>query len=127
MGSTIPSHIALLITVAATTGVWIAVTYLTQPTDRHTLVSFYTLVRPAGPGWTAVRAESGVGASPDSLPMALLGWVLSCTFVYAALFGAGSVLYGRTTQAVVWLVLLIASAVGLHRVLPRLGRETSRA
>ncbi len=124
MGSTIPSHIALLITVAATTVVWIAVTYLTQPTDRQTLVSFYTLVRPAGPGWTAVRAESGVGASPDSLPMALLGWVLACTFVYAALFGAGSVLYGRTPQTVVWLVLLIASGVGLQRILPRLGRES---
>ena len=127
MGSTIPSHVTLLITVAATTVVWIAVTYLTPPTDRRTLVSFYTLVRPAGPGWTAIRAASGVGASPDSLPMALLGWVLSCTFVYAALFGTGSVLYGRTTQAVVWLGLLVASAVGLQRLLPRLARDTSRA
>lgn len=126
MGSAIPSHIALLITVAATTLVWIVVTYLTQPTDRQTLVSFYALVRPAGPGWNAIRAESGVGASPDSLPMALLAWVLSCTFVYAALFGAGSVLYGRTTQAVVWFVLLVTSGAGLLRILPRLGRDTSR-
>ena len=28
----------------------------------------------------------------------LLGWVLGCTFVYAALFGAGSLLYGRMLQ-----------------------------
>jgi hypothetical protein len=106
--------------------VWIVVTYLTRPTDRQTLVSFYKLVRPAGPGWTTVRAESGVGASPDSLPMALVGWVLACTFVYSALFGAGSVIYGRTAQAIVWLVLLVASGAGLHRILPRLGRTQSQ-
>jgi SSS family solute:Na+ symporter len=126
MGSTIPSHISLLITVAATTVVWITVTYLTQPTDRQTLLSFYKLVRPAGPGWTTVRAESGVGASPDSLPMALVGWVLACTFVYSALFGAGSIIYGRTAQAIVWLVLLVASGAGLQRILPRLGRAKSQ-
>jgi Na+/proline symporter len=125
-GSTIPSHISLLITVGATTVVWIVVTYLTRPTDRQTLVSFYKLVRPAGPGWTTVRAESGVGASPDSLPMALVGWVLACTFVYSALFGAGSVIYGRTAQAIVWLVLLVASGAGLQRILPQLGRTQSQ-
>jgi hypothetical protein len=127
MGSTIPSHVSLLLTVAATTVVWIAVTYLTRPTDRRTLVSFYTLVRPAGPGWAAIRADAGVGPSPDSLPMSLLGWVLSCTFVYAALFGAGAFLYGRTTQAIVWFVLLVASGAGLQRILPRLGRERAEA
>src|SRR5688572_30760033 len=74
MGAAIPSHVALLITVGATTVVWVTVTFMTQPTDRKTLVSFYTLVRPAGPGWKAVRAEAGVGPSPDSLPMSLLGW-----------------------------------------------------
>ena len=40
--------------------------------------------------------------------MQLLGWVLGCTFVYSTLFGAGSALYGYTTQAavfgVVWVV-----------------------
>jgi SSS family solute:Na+ symporter len=117
MGANIAPHVALLSTVAATTVVWVAVTLLTPPTDRATLVGFYRLVRPAGPGWTSVRAESGVGASPDSLPAALLGWVLGCTFVYAALFGAGSFLYGRTAQGIVWLALFAVSGVGLQRVM----------
>ena len=122
MGSTIPEHVSLLITVATTTIVWVAVTLMTKPTSRETLVSFYTLVRPAGPGWKSIRAETGLAASPDSLPMSLLGWVLGCTFVYAALFGAGSFLYGKTSQGAVWLVLFVLSGVGLLLILPRLWR-----
>jgi len=126
-GSPVASHVSLIITVAATTLVWITVAFLSPPTDRKTLVSFYQLVRPAGPGWREVRAQAGVTSSPDSLPQALLAWVFGCAFVYAALFGAGSVLYGRTAQAFVWLALLIASGMGLQRILPRLGRATSHA
>jgi hypothetical protein len=120
-GAAIPAHIALVSSVAATTIVWIAVTFLTQPTDRSTLASFYALVRPAGPGWNAIRT-SNAPASPDSLAMSLLAWVLGCTFVYAALFGAGSFLYGRLTQASVWAVLLVGSGVGLLRMLPAMWR-----
>ena len=115
-GLTIPSHVALLATVGATTLVWVAATLLTAPTDRATLLAFYRRVRPAGPGWIHIRIESGGDPSPDSLPMALLGWVLGCTFVYAALFGSGSFLYGRTSQGLVWLVLLVLSGAGLLRV-----------
>jgi solute:Na+ symporter, SSS family len=122
MGSTIPEHVSLLITVATTTIVWVAVTLMTKPTSRETLVNFYTLVRPAGPGWKSIRVETGLAASPDSLPMSLLGWVLGCMFVYAALFGAGSFLYGKTSQAAVWLVLFVLSGIGLGLILPRLWR-----
>ncbi len=65
--------------------------------------------------------------SPDSLPTALLGWVLGCVFVYAALFGAGSFLEGATTTGVVWLALFLASGAGLTRLLPRLwGRDAAQ-
>ena len=52
--------------------------------------------------------------------MSMLGWVLGCSCVYALLFGAGSFLYGRTTQGVVWLVFFLASGIALTRLLPRL-------
>jgi hypothetical protein len=67
-----------------------------------------------------VRAEAGVGPSPDSLSQSLLAWVLGCAFVYAALFGVGSALYGRTPQAVLWLVVFVVSGAGLLRILPRM-------
>ena len=119
-GHAVATHVSLVITIAVTTLVWLAATYLTQPTDRATLVSFYRLVRPAGPGWRSVRAETGIASSPDSLPQAFLGWILGCVFVYAALFGTGSVLYGRTGLAAMWIALFVASGAGLIRLLPRL-------
>ena len=119
-GHALPSHLALLVTVAVTTVVWITVTFLTRPTERAVLVRFYRLVRPAGPGWRLVEAEAGVGGSPDSLPQSLLGWTLGCAFVYAALFGVGSFLYHRPSQGLFWIVVFAASGVGLIRLLPRL-------
>lgn len=116
-GLSLPGHLTLVVTVAVTTVVWIVVTYLTRPASRATLVRFYTLVRPAGPGWAPIRAEAGVGPAPDSLPQALLGWVLGCVLVYSALFGAGSFLYGRLTAGGVCAVLCVISGVALTRLL----------
>ena len=115
-GATIPGHTSLLITIAVTTVVWVAVTYLTAPTDRQTLVDFYRRVRPAGRGWALVRAEAGVGPSPDNIARSLLRWVLGCFVVYAALFGSGSFLYGRLGPTVMWAVVLVASVIGLARL-----------
>jgi Na+/proline symporter len=120
MGVTFPPNTALLVTVAATSVAWIATTLMTRPESEQTLVRFYRLVRPAGPGWTAVAARAGVSASPDSLPAQFLSWVLGCAFVYASLFGAGSVLYGHTAQALVWGVVWIASGAGLWRMVASL-------
>jgi len=116
-GHGVPAHVSLVVTVAATSAVWLAVTFLTKPVDRATLVAFYRLVRPGGPGWRGVAAEAGVGPSPDSLPRAFLAWVLGCTFVYAALFGTGSFLYGRRPQGTLWLVVFLASGLWLARLL----------
>ena len=122
-GATIAAHTSLLITVAVTTIVWVGATYMTAPTERATLVSFFRLVRPPGPGWESVRTEAGVPASPDSLAQSLLGWVLGCLVVYAALFGAGSYLYGRTMQGVAWTVVFVISCIGLIRLMSGLWRD----
>jgi Na+/proline symporter len=124
-GVQIPEHWSLIATVATTTVVWITVTFLAPPADRATLVKFYRLVRPAGPGWASIRAESGVVGSPDSIPMALLGWVLGCTFIYSALFGVGSFLYGRMPQAAVWTGLFVASGLGLLKLVPGMWAKPS--
>ncbi len=117
MGFVVSANIVLLATVGVTTVAWVGTTLLTKPESEVTLVKFYKLVRPAGPGWTNISRKAGVGASPDSLPQQLLGWILGCTFVYASLFGAGSALYGLTMQASVWGVVWVASLLGLLRVL----------
>jgi len=125
-GHPVATHVALLITIATTTAVWITVTFLTKPANRGTLLDFYKLVRPAGPGWKSIREEAGVGPSPDSFANAILGWAVGCLFVYSGLFGAGSYLYGRTAQGIVWSVLFVAAAIGLGRILPRLWLREKR-
>ncbi|MFP5354420.1 MAG: sodium:solute symporter family protein [Gemmatimonadota bacterium] len=123
-GANVPSHIALITGVAITTVVWIATAYLAPATETSKLESFYRLVRPAGPGWKAVRERTGLPPSSDSLAMSLLGWVLGCAFVYAALFGAGSFLYGNTAQGMVWLTVFLVSTIGLVRILPKIWRSS---
>lgn len=126
-GAPIDATTQLLLSVAITTVVWVAVTLLTPPIDRGTLVSFYRLVRPAGGGWKPVQEEAGVGPSPDNLASALLGWVLGCTAVYAALFGAGSFLYGATGQGMVFTVAFVGSSWWLARLLRGMWEGAGRA
>jgi SSS family solute:Na+ symporter len=119
-GMGMPTAVSLPLSVAITTVVWVSVTFLTRPTDHATLVRFYTLVRPAGPGWSHVRAAAGVGPSPDSLAHSMLGWVLGCAFVYSSLFGVGSYLYAHTVKAALFGGVAVASGIGLVRLLPRM-------
>ena len=116
-GHVVPSHLSLIANVLITSGVWITTAVRTAPTERTRLLAFYRQVRPAGPGWAAVQAEAGVGPSPDSLSRSLLGWFLGVAFVYAALFGAGSFLYGRTGPGLVWLTAFVVSGVWLTRIM----------
>ena len=123
MGVAIPDPVPLLVTVAATTVVWVTVTMLTKPADRASLVRFYELTRPAGPGWDVIRTESNLPPSSDSIPQMMLGWTAGVTFVYAGLFGTGSFIYGRTIPAIMWLVAFVVSGfVLLHVVKARMGR-----
>jgi solute:Na+ symporter, SSS family len=121
-GLDIGNGLALVLSVAGTTVVWVTVTLLTQPADEKTLDRFYALTRPAGPGWTAVRKRANLASSPDSLPQALLGWTAGCTFVYSALFGVGNAIYGRMDMAALCAALACVSGVVLYRVVSAIFR-----
>jgi Na+/proline symporter len=113
-------HIALLLSIAITTVVWIAATYLTAPTDLHVLTRFYERVRPAGPGWSAIASRARVPAGRDSLMTPLVASLLGCIAIYGALFGAGGLLYGRTMQAAACLAASAMASVAIARILPRI-------
>jgi Na+/proline symporter len=116
-GFEIAADVSLIITVAVTTVVWVTTTFLAPATDAATLDGFFMKVRPSGPGWRPVAERLGIAGVEDSLPQALLGWVLGCAFVYSGLFGTGSLLYGRMPQFAMWLVVFVVSGIGLSRVL----------
>ncbi len=115
-----PSHLTLIATVAITTVVWVAVTWLTAPTDRAVLHSFYRAVQPPGPGWAVTRRECGNLPPRGDLSLAFTGVLGGCLCVYSALFGMGHWLMGHTAWAAACLVVLVASSVLLQQVLRRL-------
>ena len=99
---------------------WLSATFLTRPTDEATLVAFYRKVRPAGPGWRAVAALAGGPPPVDRLGTQLRGAMLGCGAIYGALFGSGSLLYGRTLAGVLFLAVSAVCTVLLVRLLPRI-------
>lgn len=126
-GHVFPDNLPLLATVAITTVVWVTVAYLGPQTEEATLMKFHALTRPAGPGWRRIREQSGLtaqGERGDSLAQAMLGWVLGCAFIYAALFGTGSYLYGHMPQFYACLAVCVVSGVGVQRVLAGIHART---
>jgi hypothetical protein len=114
----------MLTTVAITTVVWLAVTYLTKPEPQETLVSFYRRTHPSRTGWGPIAALApDVKASSGGLSN-LLDWVAGCTLVYGALFGVGKLLLGDTTSGLLLLALGALGGFVIYRDLSRRGWAT---
>ena len=117
------AHIVLM-TVAVTTVVWLAVTFLTRPESDATLVAFYRRTRPSRAGWGPVAA-----LAPDVRPSAdglanLIDWVAGCVLVYGVLFGVGKLLLQETAAGLVLLVVAAVAGVIIYRDLSRRGWQT---
>ncbi|HNX36349.1 MAG TPA: Na+:solute symporter, partial [Kiritimatiellia bacterium] len=115
----------MVLGIIVTTVAWVAVTYLTKPVDERTLIEFCRKIRPGGPGWKKIEAAArtaGVEAESGGWNMAvsLLCMMLGCLLVWASLFGAGYLLYGRTMSGCVLVGAAAASAVALAKLVPRM-------
>jgi len=113
----------LLVTTAATTIVWLMVTYLTPAEPLESLRAFHRRVRAGGPGWRAVAPDAAGGIA---IGAGLVQWLLGCAVVYLALFGIGGLVLGRRRSgalAVVAAVLLTWYLVTATR--PAARTETS--
>ena len=108
----------LLITVVATTVVWLAVTFATKPESEETLKRFYERVRPAGNGWGPI-ARLVPGGSEDKLGIALADWVAGLGLVYGTLFGIGRIVLGDLGQGLAWLALAAVCGAVIARSLSR--------
>src|SRR5665213_1930149 len=108
----------LLITVAATTAVWLIVTFVTKPESEDTLKRFYERVRPAGNGWGPI-ARLVPGGSEDKLGIALVDWVAGLGLVYGVLFGIGRIVLGELGAGLAWLVLAAVCGAVIARSLSR--------
>jgi Na+/proline symporter len=121
-----PKQFALIMitTVGITTIVWLAVTYLTAPEPRDTLVAFYRRTRPSRAGWAPIAALAPeVKVAGDGLSN-LLDWIAGCTLVYGVLFGVGKLLLHDTTPGLLLLALAALGGFVIYRDLSRRGWAT---
>lgn len=104
--------------VIITTIGWVAVTFMTRPTNKETLVNFCEVARPGGPGWQKVIKDAeSAGHDLEPLedeawrvPQGILCMVLGCIAIYGTLFATGYWIYGRWVLAgVITAVVVIAS------------------
>jgi hypothetical protein len=116
--ATLTKEAILAVTVAGSTAVWVAVTFLTPPVAQERLVEFYRKVRPYG-FWGRVAREAGVEPA-RGLWRLILAWLAGTVMVLAATIGVGKLLldqritiYGAGTGGIDlcegWLYLAVAA------------------
>jgi SSS family solute:Na+ symporter len=99
----------LALTVAGSTVVWLAVTFLTPPVSAEKLAAFYRKVRPYG-AWGRIAAESGV-RPPSGLGWMILNWLAGSVMVLAATLGLGKLLLGFHREGAAYVAAAAAAAV----------------
>ncbi len=106
-------HEKLVIGVIITTISWIVVTYLTRPTDKEILKSFFTKIRPHAIGWKPITQELNIvnKTNHNTLGKEIAMMILSVFMVYAILFGFGYVLYANHLMAMI--LLSVSVLLGL--------------
>ncbi|OGP57746.1 MAG: sodium:proline symporter [Deltaproteobacteria bacterium RBG_13_61_14] len=115
----------LTITVAFTTAVWLAATFLTRPESEAVLEKFFRRARPAGPGWAPVRKRLGNSVQvTDNLFYSFLDWIAGCALIYAALFGIGKLILGQTALGLLLLLLALLAGGFIYWDLRRRGFQT---
>ena len=123
-----------LIQVSITTAAWLITAYVGPQTDRATLISFCQKVKPAGPGWTDIRAAAGISdtqiAQENRIGSAFVGWIAGCALIWASLFAIGNFLYAagdpnRLTMAWVLTAVTIVSGYVLLKVTQQLWADST--
>ena len=115
-------HYELLIGVGITTFGWLAVTYLTRPTDNATLMNFYQLIKPHSYGWKPIiqkaidkKKITDTEITIVKLPAELLAMFGGIFLVYGALFATGYFLYGQGMKAFICTLLTVAGGIVIWR------------
>ena len=111
----------MILTVSITTVVWVAVTFLTKPETKETLVSFYRRVRPGRTGWGPVSVLAPEVVNAGGGWFDALDWICGCALIYGALFGVGKLLLGETGLGLGLLAMGVVGAAVIWFDLSRRG------
>ena len=120
--------------VGLTTVAWLVTAFVGPQTDRATLISFCQKVKPAGPGWTDIRAEAGISdaeiAQENRVGSAFVGWIAGCALIWGSLFAIGNFLYAsgdpqRLTMAWILTAVTVVSGYVLLKVTQQMWADSS--
>jgi SSS family solute:Na+ symporter len=111
----------MIITVTITTIVWLAVTFLTNPESKETLITFYRRTHPSEAGWRPIaRLAPDVRPSGGGLSN-LADWICGCALIYGVLFGTGKLLLKDFTTGSILLAMGLAAGAVIYWDLSRRG------
>jgi Na+/proline symporter len=114
----------LLLTVAITTFVWVATTFITPPEPESKLLEFYRRVRPGVAGWKRVAHLAPEIAPTKDGWYNLMDWALGCLMVYMTLFGIGKVLLGSLATGLLFMGIAAFSGYAIYWDLSKRGWGT---
>jgi len=111
----------VLVTVAGSTLVWLAVTMATAPESKQTLLHFYRRVRPNPVFWGPIAQEAVDVAPPRDGWNNFCDWIAGCVMIYLALFGVGKMIFGQYLLGFVFLAVALLAGGFLYWDLQRRG------
>src|SRR5215471_9414856 len=111
----------MIITISATSIVWLTVTVLTKPESDQTLLKFYLRARPGIRGWGPIaRLAPDIPDTSDGWSR-VLDWLAGCALIYGVLFGVGKLLLGEWTIGLLLLGSGLAAGAAIWWDLSRRG------
>jgi len=113
--------LTLLIIVAWSTIIWLAVTFLTKPTSEETLFSFYRKVHPGGWGWKRISSRLPDVKSDTGFGYLLVNWFMGCILVAFSLFSIGKLIFKEYGLAVLYLGISIVAGAIIYWNLSKIG------
>jgi len=115
-----PWGVGIILIVAFTTAVWIAVTFLTPADDPDRLLAFYRKVRPGG-FWKPVARRNGASYPLGLAPFA--GWASAVLMILFFLLGIGKLLFLDWATGGIYIAGGIASSFALAKIVRRIAWE----
>jgi len=122
--SSMPFYSKLFTIISLSTIIWVAVTFMTKPTEESKLIEFYKKAAPGGPGWAYIEKKV---LEPHMRGKSIAGdivhFILGTVMVYGYTLGIGKVLLGHSTEGIFYLIGAVVSTALLYSGLTKRGWE----
>ena len=112
---------SLLIIVAWSTMIWIAVTFLTRPVKDQKLKEFYKRIHPGGKGWKKIAAEVPDVKGDTGYLQLFVNYICGCILVMFSLFGFGKIIFHDYFEGIIYLIIALAAGAVIYFNLSRTG------